>query len=190
MSDTLAGRHVLSGDEPERSGLPLYADEQPTQALDALAPPLAVATPTNAPDEQVTCPECGTVAVVALTRRESEDFCRTCDFPLFWTPSKIVLDAGTTAGDSLRRLPGTSGRVTVGSIECPTCAEGNVVTAEVCLRCGGPMVLPPAPVVVAAPPPPPPAPEPAPERTPLWVWILGGSTLLLLLALVLSFVTR
>ncbi len=186
MSDTLTGRHVLSGDEPEPGPLPLYADEQPTQALE---PPLAVPTPTSAPDEQVTCPECGTVAMVALTRRESEDFCRSCDFPLFWTPSKVVLDSGSTAGDSLRRLPGTSGRVTVGSIECPTCSEGNVVTAETCVRCGGPMVLPPEPVVVVPPPPPPPAPEPV-QRTPLWVWILGGSTLLLLIALVVYFLVR
>jgi hypothetical protein len=184
VSETLTGRHVSSGDDPEQPDLPVDIDDQPTEAL---APPLAVPTPTDAPAEQVTCPECGTVAMVALTRRESGDFCVTCDFPLFWTPSKVALDRGDTAGDSLRRLPGTSGRVAVGSIACPHCAEGNPVTAELCLRCGGLMNPPTPEPVVVAPPPPPAPPDPEPERTPLWVWILGGTTLLLLVALVVYF---
>ena len=190
MSETLTGKHAFSGGEPDGSNPlapPLYSDEQPTQAL---APPLAVPTPTSAPDEQVTCPECGTVAMVALTRRDSDDFCRQCDYPLFWTPSKIVLESGSTTGDSLRRLPGTSGRVMVASVPCPHCAEGNLLTAVLCARCGGDMNPPvPAPVV-AAPPPPPPAPAPAPKQpVPWWVWALGGTTLLLLIALVVYFVT-
>ena len=190
MSETLTGKHAFSGGEPDGSNPlapPLYSDEQPTQAL---APPLAVPTPTSAPDEQVTCPECGTVAMVALTRRDSDDFCRQCDYPLFWTPSKIVLESGSTTGDSLRRLPGTSGRVMVASVPCPHCAEGNLLTAVLCARCGGDMNPPvPAPVVAAAPPPPP-APAPAPKQpVPWWVWALGGTTLLLLIALVVYFVT-
>ena len=129
--------------------------------------------------------------MVALTRRESDDFCRQCDYPLFWTPSKIVLDSGSTTGDSLRRLPGTSGRVMVASVPCPHCAEGNLLTAVLCARCGGDMNPPvPAPVV-AAPPPPPPAPAPEPKQpVPWWVWALGGTTLLLLIALVVYFVHR
>ena len=194
MSETLTGKHARAGDDPERSeeteaaprpGHFEAADEQQTTTL---APPLGVATPTNAPAEQVTCPECGTVATVALTRREATDFCVQCDYPLFWTPTKIVLDAAGTADESLRRLPGASGRVTVGSVPCPHCAEGNLVTAEVCIRCGGLMDPPPAPAPVAAPPPPPPAaPEPK-RKTPLWVWLLAGTTLLLLIALVGYFV--
>ena len=195
MSDTLTGKHVLSGDEPDDTGAgeprPPFpvgqgVDDQPTQSL---APPLAVPTPTSAPEEQVTCPECGTVAMVALTRRESGDFCVQCDYPLFWTPSKIQLDSGNTAGESLRRLPGTSGRVMVGSTPCPHCAEGNLLTAEVCARCGG-LMNPPAPAPVVAAPPPAPAPVPEPKKPiPWWVWALGGSTLLLLIALVVYFVT-
>lgn len=182
MSETLTGRHVRSGDEPERMATALEIDEQPTETL---APPLGVPVPTDAPAEQVTCPECGTVAMVALTRRESADFCVSCDFPLFWTPSRVLLDTGDTTGESLRRLPGTSGRATVGSATCPHCAEGNLLTAEVCVRCGG-LMDPPAPEpVVEAPPPPPPAPAPEPQATtPLWVWILGGATLLVLVALI------
>jgi hypothetical protein len=192
VSETLAGKHVLTGDEPspgsapERAPEPGHFDagEHPTTTLE---PPLGVPAPTNAPAEQVACPECGTVAMVALTRREAGDFCVQCDYPLFWTPSKIVLDSAASAGESLRRLPGASGRVTVASVPCPHCAEGNLVGAEVCLRCGGLMNPPaPEPAVVAPPPPPPPAPEPAP-RTPWWVWVLGGTTLLLLVALIVYF---
>jgi rRNA maturation protein Nop10 len=193
VSDTLTGKHVLSGDEPDdttaAAPAPLFADDQPTAtSTGPLAPPLAVPAPTAAPEERVTCPECGTVAMVALTRRESNDFCVQCDYPLFWTPSKIVLDTGDTSGDSLRRLPGTSGRVMVGSVPCPHCAEGNLLTAEVCARCGGLMVVPtPAPVVAA--PPPPPAPEPEPKQPiPWWIWAVGGITLLLLIALIVYFV--
>ena len=184
MSETLTGKHVLSGDEPDDDA-PLFVDDQPTQPL---MPPLAVPTPTTAAEEQVTCPECGTVAMVALTRRESDDFCRQCDYPLFWTPSKVVLDSGNLAGDSLRRLPGTSGRVLVGSVPCPHCAEGNVLTAELCARCGGDMNPPaPAPVVAAPEPPPAPAPEPT-KPVPWWLWAVGGTTLLLLIALIVYFV--
>lgn len=188
MSETLTGKHVLSGDEP--GGDAPAADEPTADApTQALAPPLAVPIPTSAPDEQVTCPECGTVAMVALTRRESDDFCAQCDYPLFWTPSKVVLDSGTLAGDSLRRLPGTSGRVMVGSVPCPHCAEGNLLTAALCARCGGDMNPPPAPVVIAPAPPPPPAPEPEPTKSvPWWVWAVGGVTLLLLIALIVYFV--
>lgn len=176
MSDTATGRHLLpDGDDH-------HDEQQPTEVL----PP---ATSHAVPDEQVTCPECGTVAMVALTRRESTDFCVQCDYPLFWTPSKVVLDTGASETDSLRRLPGTAGRVTVGSLACPHCTESNLLDAEVCTRCGGLMHPPaPEPVVVAPPPPPPPAPEPA--RTPWWVWALGGVTLLLLVALVVFFLQR
>lgn len=194
MSETLTGKHVFSGDEPDDTNplapKALFVDEltadEPTQSL---APPLAVPPSTSAPEERITCPECGTVAMVALTRRESDDFCRQCDYPLFWTPSKIQLDSGNTAGESLRRLPGTSGRVMVGSTPCPHCAEGNLLTAEVCARCGG-LMNPPAPAPVVAAPPPAPAPVPEPKKPiPWWVWALGGSTLLLLIALVVYFVT-
>jgi hypothetical protein len=78
--------------------------------------------------------------------------------------------------------------VTVASRTCPHCAEGNLITAELCARCGGLMDPPPPapePVYVA---PPPPAPEPEPGRgLPLWAWVLGGLTLVLFMALVVSF---
>jgi hypothetical protein len=126
--------------------------------------------------EQITCPECGTTAVVIFHRRDAGDFCAVCDFPLFWTPSAVIRDHGPGSGEALRRLPGTGGRQTVASAPCPTCAEANPITAANCLRCGGPMVLAPEPEL------PPPAPEPVPEPAPVppaakpfpWWWVVGG----------------
>ena len=195
MSETLAGRHALSGGDPEdvgASGVPTGAFVDPdgdTRSMEPpLQPPLAVPAPGPTTEHQVTCPECGTVAMVALSRRESDDFCARCDFPLFWTPTKIVLDSSGGSGESLRRLPGTSGQAVVASLACPHCSEGNPITAVTCARCGGLMNPPPPepePVVVA-PPPPPPAPEP--ERTlPWWAWVAGALTLLMLMALVVYF---
>jgi hypothetical protein len=135
------------------------------------APTVAVLPPLQT--EQVTCPECGTVAMVTLTRREAADFCRNCDYPLFWTPSIIMLDRSGLSDDSLRRLPGTVGRVAVAHLTCPHCAEPNQLTAVDCIRCGRPLrpvhyEPPPLPTYVA----PPPEPEPEPERgIPWWVWV-------------------
>jgi len=127
--------------------------------------------------ENVTCPECGAPAVVTVNRRQAEDFCRHCDYPLFWTPSLVVLDSGGLGQDSLRRLPGTTGRAMTASISCPHCAEPNPLTAVNCVRCGQPMHVqapPPAPVPVYAPPPPAPAPAPPEKHVPWWVWLLVG----------------
>lgn len=134
--------------------------------------------------ESVTCPECGHVAEVTLNKRDSVDFCPQCDFPLFWTPAQIVLGDGARADESLRRLPGTGGRVTVASVPCPHCSESNSLSAITCVRCGLPMALAPEP-----PPPPPPAPAPAPvvvpqQGVPLWLWVLLGITAAMVLALV------
>jgi hypothetical protein len=138
--------------------------------MPAPAPAVAVLPPPQT--EQVSCPECGRVATVTLTRRESVDFCTNCDYPLFWTPSKILVDRSGLSDDSLRRLPGTVGRVAIASFPCPHCAELNQVSAVDCIRCGRPLrpvhFVAPAPVYV--PPPPRPEPEPEPRGVPWWVW--------------------
>lgn len=162
VAEDLLDRDLLDGDP---------VAEQPTV--------VAAAPPASAPArEQLTCPECGTAALVTVNRRDSADFCRTCDFPLFWTPAAVLLeDANRPAGESLRRLPGTVGRATLAALPCPTCAEPNALSARVCVRCGGPMQMqapppPPEPVYV---PPPAAAPEPEPEKdVPWWVWLLVG----------------
>jgi hypothetical protein len=125
--------------------------------------------------EQIVCPECGTAAAVILNRRDAGDFCRVCDYPLFWTPSAVVRDHGPGAGDALRRLPGTGGRQTVASVPCPTCAEANPISATTCLRCGGPMVIVPEPAPAPAPEPvAAPAPVPPPAKPFPWWWVAAG----------------
>lgn len=190
MSDTLTGRHRMGEDEPEpatEASVEPVSDRTPAVPADD-HPTEVMVSPAASLEEHVTCPECGTVAMVALTRRQAVDFCVQCDYPLFWAPSKIALDGSATAGESLRRLPGTAGRVTVGSIPCPHCSEGNLVGAQVCVRCGG-LMDPPAPAPAIAAPPPLPEPEP-PSRTPLWVWIVGASTLVMLAVLISYLVAR
>jgi hypothetical protein len=140
--------------------------------------------------EIITCPECGTSAQVTLNRRDSVDFCRTCDYPLFWTPSKVLREPGSNNDESLRRLPGTVGRATLASLACPFCSEPNALSAQTCVRCGRPMHLveaapppPPAPVYIA---PPPPAPEPK-QKVAWWVWALlalGAAALIALVVLI------
>lgn len=148
--------------------------------------------PSESERDPVVCPECGTPAAVTLNRRDAVDFCATCDFPLFWTPTAIVRDGGEGQGDSLRRLPGTAGRQTVASIPCPSCAEANPVGTQTCLRCGGPMVIEPLPE-----PEPVRAPEPPPavvvaEKRPFpWYWlVIGIATLVALVALAVVVLDR
>ena len=142
-----------------------------------IAPPPSVlaAAGSTASTEMITCPECGTTALVTLNRRQSDDFCRQCDYPLFWVPSRILLGRAGDGGDeSLRRLPGTVGRATIASATCPHCAEPNSVTADVCVRCGltmHPVAPPPPPPLPAIQPAPqPPVEEPEPEPDPAWAW--------------------
>jgi hypothetical protein len=133
-------------------------------------------------EEQVTCPECGHSTVVQLNARRSTDFCPQCDYPLFWASSRVVaLSDAATQDESLRRLPGTAGRVSVANIPCPHCSEQNPVVADTCVRCHG--ELHPAA----------PAPEPEPvtevvevveekKKVPIWPWILVVVITVLLLA--------
>ncbi|MDP3893691.1 hypothetical protein [Nocardioides sp.] len=146
--------------------------------------PVSDPTPEPTARQQVTCPGCGAVSSATLNRRDAADFCTTCDFPLFWTTSEVVAgDPRQSAEDALRRLPGTDGRVTVASLPCPTCAEANTLSALVCRRCGGPMVLPtPVEPVVVAPPPPAPEPARSPYRT--WVVVVAVLTVIMLLAVI------
>jgi rRNA maturation protein Nop10 len=139
---------------------------------------------------QVVCPECGARATVVLNRRQSADFCAHCDFPLFWTTQEVVTgDPRETAPDALRRLPGTAGRVTLASVRCPSCAEANTLTADVCVRCGSDMrpPAPPPPPIVEVPKPPEPAPLPPPPPPPSpyrpWMLVVGVLSVFLLVAL-------
>lgn len=124
-------------------------------------------------EELVQCPECGSAAMVTLNQRAAADFCAQCDFPLFWTPSRVVRETDAHASsESLQRLPGTVGRTTVASLACPRCAEQNPVTGVTCVRCGAPLHPEPAPPPAPAPEPQPvPVAEPEPSRA--WIWVLA-----------------
>ncbi len=122
----------------------------------------------------VTCPECGEMATVDAAKRNSQDFCRNCDFPLFWARSTVILPSDQETGASLRRLPGTVGRAATAALVCPHCGEPNSPTAQNCVRCLlslHPVEPPPPAPVYVAPPPPPPMPVPIGREYPLW-WIL------------------
>jgi hypothetical protein len=182
-SDVLAG-DIPAGDIP--AGVPAVAD------IPAAAP--TAAAPAPAATELISCPECGTTAMVTLNRRDAGDFCRNCDYPLFWTPSRVLTDADSGSNDqALRRLPGTVGRATVASLTCPHCAEPNAVTAENCVRCGLPLRLvaappPPPPPIVYVPPPP--VVEPVPEQhVAWWVWALIAFGLVVTVTLIVLIFT-
>lgn len=125
---------------------------------------------------ELPCPGCGTMSHFDELRRSSAEFCRKCDYPLFWARPVAVGAQGEESGSDTghRRLPGTAGRVTVASQDCWSCREPNLLSAKVCVRCGvdlsGPppaVVIPPPPVTrvveVVAPPPPKPS---------IWPWIV------------------
>jgi hypothetical protein len=167
---------VLSADQGQTMTMPVISgDSGPFEAHEWIDDPLPATTVVQSAAQVLTCPECGTVATVTVTRRESGDFCRKCDYPLFWVPSRIELDRSNISNESLRRLPGTVGRATVASLACPHCAELNAVNAENCVRCGRPMQeVAQAPIVespVYVAPPPEPVIEPDP-RWAWWVWVL------------------
>jgi hypothetical protein len=180
---------VAEADPPRYQ--PVYGSDDPaTTFFDAGPPagfaaapaeslPIGTVPPPAAARDRVSCPECGAVQDVYLNRRDAADFCHSCDFPLFWTPSEVIRERGAGDGEALRRLPGTVGRTTLASTPCPHCAELNLVSAEVCIRCGQPMhpvvEAPPPPQAVYVPPPPPLI-EPEPERgVPWWVWAIAGT---------------
>jgi hypothetical protein len=113
----------------------------------------------------LTCPGCGERVEVEQFAKSSEEFCQTCDYPLFWAtpPQEFSFEDAGNADTTLRRLPGAGGKQSIATAACPTCMELNPLDTDVCLRCGGPMVLPepdpePEPVIVEEL-----APEPEPE---------------------------
>jgi len=184
---------------------PISASDQPTTVL-TVAPAVPAhlvgpvpaagfavsAGPTRAAlaSDLVTCPECGQLATVDMARREAEDFCRNCDFPLFWAKGTVITPSGEETGASLRRLPGTVGRAATAALMCPHCSEPNSPAADICVRCSRslhPVDIPePEPVVVA--PPPEPEPEPEPERGFDWWWVVAIVTVLLAVALIVAIV--
>jgi hypothetical protein len=192
-------REALAAAEPAHAepayGVPAHAEPaEPAPAEPAVVPTVMAAAVPAAATEVITCPECGTTAMVTLNRREARDFCRQCDYPLFWTASRVLDDRSDPNDQALRRLPGTVGRATVASLTCPHCSEPNAVSAQTCVRCGLPMKIveappPPAPVYVAPPPAPVYVEEPE-HGVPWWVWALIAIGLAATITLVVLILTH
>ena len=130
--DTSTGGLFFIKDAPD-------SEDEPAASVAAAAPPFAPA-PTAAPalppaGEMITCPECGQIATVDMARRRADDFCTSCDFPLFWARGQVIPMGGEDSGASLRRLPGTVGRAATAALICPHCAEPNPPAGEICIRC-------------------------------------------------------
>ncbi|MCR6493032.1 hypothetical protein [Cellulomonas sp. P24] len=118
----------------------------------------AITVPDAPAEMTIVCPECGAPSTVALARRDADDFCPICDYPLFWARPQDRKGGGEDGADDARwRSPGASGASLIATVPCPVCRELNVPSAVVCVRCGADMNPPPPPE-----PEPVPAPEPAP----------------------------
>jgi len=141
----------------------------------------------------ITCPDCGHLATFDSVMRGADEFCPTCDYPLFWVKSDLpggMLSDGVDA--TRRRLPGAGGRAIIGSRPCPACSEQNRLSAINCIRCGSLMDPPPEPepepvFEVPAPTPPPPLPPtPEPPLWPLWAAVGAGLAVWVLYLLIIA----
>ena len=145
---------------------------------------------------RLACPGCGAIVDLASVTRSSEEFCSSCDYPLFWAGSGPRPDEEGGLGLKVRRYPGTSGRQAIAFETCPACQEPNKPTNTYCQRCGAEL-HPVAPLVtptllpasggeatpLAAPTPPPAAPAPHPW----WKgWMVVAILFLLLAALTIA----
>jgi hypothetical protein len=133
----------------------------------------------------ITCPECGTIAQFEQIQRESAEFCQRCDYPLFWArPDGPELVSSNGVDVTRRRLPGTAGRLTIGSRPCPECGEQNPLNGVHCIRCDALLDPEPEPEPEPPPPPSPPPPPPPPEpATRWWLWVLLAVSIIVLLVI-------
>lgn len=189
------GTPSVPAPEPAPGPTVVDAVEPSPQPVRGYQPPPTAALPdqrTAAATDVVTCPECGQLTTVNMARRSSDDFCRICDFPLFWAKGTVITPEGQENGASLRRLPGTVGRAATASLICPHCAEPNSPTAEICVRCAlslHPVDIPepgpqPEPLIVFEPHP---EPEPEPEPSPKfdWWWVVAVIMAVVAVALII-----
>jgi hypothetical protein len=190
---------AMSAHGPAGGGMAgMAAGDPPPLLVHGYQPPPATALPergTAGATDVVTCPECGQLATVNMARRSAEDFCRNCDFPLFWAKGTVIAPEGQETGASLRRLPGTVGRAATASLICPHCAEPNAPTAEICVRCA--LSLHPVDIPEPAPEPEPiivfePDPEPEPEPPPGfdWWWVVAGVMAILAVVLIILLIMQ
>ena len=167
-----AARHASTEQRP--AAVPRRSAGVQRTAVLRPVPTAAEAAPSEV---TIVCPECGTPCAVSLSRRDADDFCPTCDYPMFWArPQERTGGAQDGADDARWRSPGASGALRLATVPCPACQELNLPSAVLCVRCGAEMAPPPPPEpaplplpqpVVVVPPPVVREPEP-PLRFPWW----------------------
>ena len=52
---------------------------------------------------EIVCPECGQVTELPAIRRSADEFCRHCDYPLFWAPAAVPLTVSTETHEAMLR---------------------------------------------------------------------------------------
>lgn len=163
------------------------AVEDAAAATAAIRPP-APATFAAEQVVDVTCPGCGAMSQVDAARRFADDFCRHCDYPLFWAVERVALPVDQGGDSGLRRLPGTAGLAALAALQCPACTEPNPPSAVQCGRCGAD--LHPKAVTVEAAPEPivEVVAEPEPAGTPWWIWAMGTALLCVIVSGVIALI--
>ena len=144
----------------------------------------------------IACPSCGAPAKLLQLRPVADQFCRECDYPLFWTRSTEFAESTPeeSNGEGIRRLPGIAGLQDQASMSCPNkdCKEPNPVAEEFCVRCGTQLHPVTSVVIEALPessfprplPPPPPPPEPVkPSPWPMVVLAVAIAISILIIVL-------
>jgi hypothetical protein len=146
---------------------------------------------------RLSCPGCAAVVDLPNLNRSSEEFCPSCDFPLFWAGAGARPDEEGSLALAVRRRPGSSGHQLVATETCPECQELNKPSNVYCHRCGAEM-HPQAPLVTAvartvqAPPPAPDAPTTPLAQAPVEVrpwwrgWLLVALLFFLLAAVAIA----
>jgi hypothetical protein len=130
--------------------------------------------------DRIECPSCGAVTSLPPMQRTAEEFCASCDFPLFWArrdeepgPSEEETAEERAHAAVVRRRPGAAGRQVLVGESCPVCSELNTPDAVFCHRCGADMRPAPPPLPTPAAPEEPAAPDQVPvaesSAPPLWL---------------------
>lgn len=112
----------------------------------------------------IVCPDCSTETFIddrsGPLDGTPEEFCRICDYPLFWVSHLALTAAGPGVVDPpqpspLRRYPGTEGIESTTAVTCPVCRELNSPERRLCWRCRSELRpiphVPVEPVPVSAP---------------------------------------
>lgn len=90
------------------------------------------------------CPRCGAAHAGAVADRGAEDFCGSCDFPLFFVPVPPPADPPAAEAAAVTAPVAV---VAVAALRpCPSCLEPNDPAGVFCTRCGHALDADPGPL--------------------------------------------